>query len=243
MQSPPPAFAHLFEALGSHCGAVAEWPWPNAFAGAQARGVSHRARRLRLLDVGEIRAVYLASDRVEIYNAFAYPEPSRHAPSLALEFVRFGGKVVVAVIDLPWLEPCAAPAGWTARWRATWDSHAALPPADDPPAWFAECRSGADLFSRPTDPAAPEALVAAHGQAWQGWLEAVHGAAALAPAAASRHAAAQQHYRNHHRAHSPGLPFLQRTFGPEWTASFLREHLFGPSGTAAGPPRGPRAHG
>lgn len=219
-------FADLFAQCGQGPWVSVDQPWAAPYAAHQARGVTHRARRLRVADAGEVRVVHLVSDRAEILNAFAYPDPDRAAPTLALEFVRFGGRIVVAVIDLPWLAPGGPPPDWVSSWRDLWAQFADLPPADDPPEWFLDCRSGAELFSRPKSPGALASLHLATGLSWECWTAATFAAARMEPAHAAAHAASQQHYRDHHREHSPGRPFLVRTFGEEWTEGFL-DLLFG----------------
>lgn len=222
-------FAPLFDAAGTGPWTMQERPWPAAYATAEAKGVVHRARRAQLGQIGDLRAVHLHGARAEIVNVFVFPPPERAAPTFALEFVRFGDRIVVAVIDLPWLIPGGTPAGWQARWRATWSDFPELLPASDAPAWFEDCRSGADLFTRPTGPTAAHALDLAAATAWQGWIEAVTAAEQLPPSGVLAHRTAQQGYRDHHRAHSPGRPFLDRTFGHDWSEAFLRDCLFAPA--------------
>lgn len=182
---------------------------------------------------GELRAVHIGSPRVEIVNLFLFPWATRAAPVFAMEFVRFGPRPVVAVIDAPTVTPHAPQAAaLTAAFAAIQAARPEVHWGGEMPPWYLECRSGWDLFARPESVAELPALVSAHHAAWAAYAEQLWGAGEWAAQgdAATAHGQAVEHYKHHHCANSPGLPFLTKTFGADWTAWFTQQVLFGPPG-------------
>lgn len=175
----------------------------------------------------DVRSVYIASPRIEIINIFLYPEPQIAAPLYAMEFVTFGKKPVVAVIDLCALceNNRAIETSKTCLERAHQD-FPMLAYAEDPPAWYLECRSGNDFFIRPEKIEDFANLAACHQQVFASLLEELPHAETLSEAETLAHSAALRSYKDHHRENSPGLRFLHQTFGPEWTERLMREVLF-----------------
>ncbi len=183
-----------------------------------------RARFGAVGDRGEFRSVHIAGPRAEIVNFFFFPAPRVALPVFAMEFVAFGAKPVVGVIDLKAVTPAEA-AGARAILRAVHGAHPGLQEGDEMPAWYLECRSGDDFFTRPKSAAEFVELAAAQREVWAGLVAAMAGAGEPA-AGADDFSAAVRHYKDHHRANSPGRPFLYRTFGEEWTERFMRDWLF-----------------
>jgi hypothetical protein len=196
-------------------------PLAPGHAARTALGVHHTAHARLLPSRAEIRAVHLTGPRAEILNLFLFPAVA--APVFAMEFVAFGKKPVVAVIDAKGHEP-AGQALAARVLRAAHARHPGLPRGDDAPAWFEDCRSGDDFFVRPADLGQFGLLTTVLHEVWSELLSALP----LAAPATPRDALAVQHYKDHHRAHSPGRPFLHRTFGPEWTEDFMANMLFAP---------------
>jgi hypothetical protein len=180
---------------------------------------SRLVTRQAILPGGEWRAVAITGPRVHIVTQFLYPAPDRDLPLYAMEFVIFGRKPVVAVLDMVGL-PGTRTAGDHAR---AWLDAARpdLPQGDDPPDWYVDCRSGDDIFVRPASLDELPACDAAHDALVETWLAALPRAPALAPADAARHGPAIAAYRAHHKVHTPGLRYLRRSFGEVWTEAFL----------------------
>jgi hypothetical protein len=185
------------------------------------------ARFARLPAGGELRSVHIHGPRIEIINLFHFPAPERATPIYALEFVVFGRRPVVGVIDA---KPLNDHPHALAVWHDTLtDAHRAFPDlvrADEPPPWYEECRSGLDFFTRPEAVNGLGRLLACHAKIWSRLAAADADAPRLSADATAAHAHALAHYKDHHRLNSPGLPFLHRTFGPDWTDRFLRTALF-----------------
>ena len=204
-----------------------EWkPWPRAFRRVQAKKVELRASRHDFRRVAELRAVEIVSPRLAIVNLFAYPaEPSR-LPVFAMEFVRFGGRGIVAVIDLKWVGAGAAdPSPWSRElMHAARVAYPDLPYGDDPPGWYQECRSGDDFFLRPANREAFGTVLRVYEHVWEGYARQLE--ALAEPVSRPLPDAAVTAYKEHHRDNSPGLPFLTKTFGAAWTQRFLHEYYF-----------------
>lgn len=185
------------------------------------------ARFARLPVGGELRSVHIHGPRIEIINLFHFPAPDRALPIYAMEFVVFGRRPVVGVIDA---KPLTDHPYAKTLWQDTLsDAHAAFPDllrADDPPAWYEECRSGLDFFTRPDEINGIGRLLACHARVWSSLAAAERTAPRIPHADVAAHAQALNHYKDHHRLNSPGLPFLHRTYGTEWTDRFLKTALF-----------------
>ena len=205
---------------------------PAAFAARESAAVRLAAVRRVLPGRAEIRAVHISGPRAEIVNVFLFPALA--APVFAMEFVAFGKKPVVGVIDAKGHEPHGAALAASVL-RAAHARHPGLPRGQDAPAWFEECRSGDDFFVRPADLAQFGLLTKLLEEVWGELLEGLDSC----PAAGAPDLAAVEAYKEHHRLHSPGRPFLHRTFGEEWTEAFMREFLFAaPHALAFAPKRG-----
>ena len=185
------------------------------------------ARFARLPTGGDLRTVHIHGPKVEIINLFHFPAPDRALPVYAIEFVVFGRRPVVGVIDV---KPLSSDPWTRSLWRETMESaHASFPElgrADDPPDWYEECRSGLDFFTRPQHLDGVDQLLSCHDYVWTRLAAAEVSAPFLRGSETACHDQAIAHYKNHHRCNSPGLPFLNRSFGPEWTDRFLRTALF-----------------
>ncbi len=175
---------------------------------------------------GEWRWVCITAPKIDIVTLFFFPEAPWQLPVYAMEFVVFGDRPVVAVIDTPCLGDSAA-----CRHKAADLTHRArrattLADATDPPPWYAECRSGWDVFTRPTNPADLDQLEVVHHTLWGdlvAWLPEAEGFDANA---AAQHQRRLRDYKDHHRDHSPGWKLLMRSFGQTWSQTFLTDYLF-----------------
>jgi hypothetical protein len=200
---------------------------PDEFASNHHGDTRFTALFARLPEGGELRSVHIHGPRIEIINLFHFPAPDRALPVYAMEFVMFGRRPVVGVIDAKALAPHPYA---TTLWRRTMESARTFFPrltrADDPPGWYEECCSGLDFFTRPESADGMAALLACHAFVWRNLASAGSLAPGLDKPACAAHALALAEYKTHHRLNSPGLPFLHRTFGADWTDRFLSQALF-----------------
>lgn len=192
----------------------------------QQRGSTvFQANFQRVQDAGEFRAVYIVSPVIEIVNLFFFPLEERRSPVFAMEFVRIGPRGVVGVVDCkaaPEDPACEVASGIL---EAAHVAYPQLQNGDDPPAWYVEARSGKDFFVRPDSLEVFRDLVEAHHFVWERYVHAVL-KAPPEPSCLAQRRAFLSHYKDHHRDNSPGIPFLSKVFGIEWTQTFLRDHLF-----------------
>jgi hypothetical protein len=221
-----PLFANVPEAaIKAASGSMLQLP-PD-LSSNQRGNIIFSARFARLSSGGELRSVHIYGPRIEIINLFHFPSPNRALPIYAMEFVLFGSKPIVGVIDA---KPLHSHPFANNLWQETLtEAHAAFPDlitAEDPPPWYEECRSGLDFFTRPNTINDLQRLLDCHVLVWARLAAAEISAPLLDEYEAAAHSLALDEYKNHHRINSPGLPFLHRTFGLEWTDNFLRTALF-----------------
>ncbi|MCC5840775.1 MAG: hypothetical protein JJT96_11670 [Opitutales bacterium] len=241
VEAPHISFAPLIEEALAELppGETLERVLPPDYAAPENARMSLRARFADWLGRGSFRSVYITNGKVEVANMFFFPFGECNVSLYAMEFVRFGPKGVVGVIDLA-SDGASLSADRLGR-ELLQQTHAAFPRlinGDDPPPWYEECRSGDDFFIRPRDSADMEALCAAQSFIWKAYRKMVAGAPEINVSALADHERALAAYMDHHRIHSPGLPLLHRTFGETWTDTFLREFLFKPHSPSAAPDYG-----
>lgn len=212
----------------SAAGAAHRKPLPEVFSHARiVKGdrVTELQTTIATLDAGELRCVAIEGPKVAIVTTFFWPEADRAAAVYAMELVAFAGRPVVAVIDVIALTTADRGA---ARQLMTGRRRLGLPNAnaDDPPDWYQACRSGDDLFLRPTSMETLSVIGDLAISSLTATVESARKAPRLAAEMAIAHAAALRDYKHHHRDNSPGLTFLNRSFGEDWTRQFLDEHVF-----------------
>ncbi len=179
----------------------------------------------------DLRFMRLWSAKVEVQTLFVYPAPASAHPVLAAETVWLGSKPQILVLDTPCLAPTLE-AGWTSAMQQLLQQHH-LQNSADTPAWYADCRSGHDVFLRPSERVASQLplqpaqfdvpqqfgryaqAVVAHCQ--RAWAEPAN----LDTTQQAAHQRALSDYRRHHHQHSPGVPLMSRCFGVAWTVDFM----------------------
>lgn len=197
---------------------------PSEFSEASAKKISFQAKFYGC-SYGQLRSVYIQSPKVEIFNLFFFPKDENESPVYAMEFVRMGVRMIVAVIDVVGDPDKSSAASYATSIIAPHrERYSSIPQGDDPPEWFQECRSGCDFFVRPSGVDQMLALEKAHYAVFSSYIQ------TRAEWPNSDRIATgvtwQARYKSHHAANSPGLPFLNRTFGEDWTQEFLHQHLF-----------------
>jgi hypothetical protein len=176
---------------------------------------------------GHFRSVYICAPKIDVFSFFFYPLPHFQLPIFATEFVRLGNRPIVAVIDAKCLIPsmtCRESVVTTLQ-----QAHQSFPHlenADDPPDWYSACRSGYDFFVRPRDLPELETTMQACLHVWRDLVKIIHQHVDFGPAETETHARLIQDYKQHHRENSPGLPLLNRSFGPAWTNEYLSQYFF-----------------
>jgi hypothetical protein len=195
-------------------------------------------------------AAHITGPRAEILNVMIYPRDALRVPVFAVEYIAFGGKPRVAVVDL---QPAAGVAedghGFVltsevvaalkgrvgddgvhdGERRLAAEIRSALPGGGDLPAWAVPHFTPVCVYSRPSssDGAEMALLTEAFRLYFHTWrtlfLPRDDGRAATPSELGSEHLAA---YQRHHVEHTPGRPFLRKTYGEEWTERYLREFMY-----------------
>lgn len=197
------------------------------FSDVRVKTISFASRFYRC-PWGEQRSVYIHSPKIEIFNLFFFPNDKNASPVYAMEFVRMVNRMVVAVIDVVGNPEDQNSQSFAAGIIRPHREHCAdIAQGDDPPEWFQECRSGSDFFVRPSNLEQMITLKEAHFAILESYLAARADWPTAEIADDSQTGENwQAQYKSHHAANSPGLPFLNRTFGEDWTHAFLHNYLF-----------------
>lgn len=200
-----------------------------------------RFHDLDIPGIGTLRATDISGPRAEIFNAMLFPARPDLLPVFASEVVVFAGKVRVGVVDLQPLHgealhhrTLAVLAPVAARFAQPAES-ADLPPGGDLPDWALAHFTPHAIHTRPpTPPAAgpppcPARLLEAHLAYLDAWLDltdATPGAGAGPETDDLTPQTALADYKHHHVLNTPGLPYLGKMFGVEWTERFLAEAMY-----------------
>ncbi|MEO0797120.1 MAG: hypothetical protein AAFX93_18355 [Verrucomicrobiota bacterium] len=201
--------------------------WPDEFSSNSRGSISLTAEAIHLTHLGELRLVNIISPKICIINLFFYPQDASELPVYAMEYVRFGPKAVVGVVDMKWLPEHRTPT-WIANTMTAVSLEVGdLPRGQEMPKWYEECRSGNDFFLRPENEDDLDRSVMCHQLTWLAFLKKLsHGATRVTNNEPEICSKLVSQYKDHHRINSPGLPFLNRTFGKPWTDTFLSEFYF-----------------
>lgn len=224
---PLPAFFHEMPSQTSRTAAADPRRIDDDLAQNGKKDTRFQARFYRTPWGGDLRSVHIKGPKVEIINLFHFPDAEQALPVYAIEFVVFGKRPIVGVIDLKMLVDFEDVPEQSAQILI--EAHRRFPnltPAEDPPEWYQECRSGHDFFTRPESLDLLDDLIACHEYVWGRLCALAEAQKRLPEAWVESQRNAVQAYKDHHRINSPGLPFLNRQFGEEWTDRFLREGLF-----------------
>lgn len=202
---------------------VSPLPVPPEFAVRESANgkATLRFYDIAIRDIGRLRFTDIRGGTTEIFSAMLFPHDATRLPIFASEFVIFGKLVRAAVIDMQMLGERST--ALHAALTGLAQRYATLTATGPLPAW---CES---YFN-------PEAVFVLGGRedALDGLDAAYRDYAAQFAALACTHPSgdvlsgqtAMRAYKDHHIAHTPGLPYLERMFGIEWTARFLRDGMY-----------------
>jgi hypothetical protein len=184
-----------------------------------------------------VRCTHIHGPNVEILNVMGFPASPAHQPILATDFICYGGRPRIAVADLQplWGRDSAGVAtGLTAKLddmlRPLAESFADVRAVEELPDWCAEYFTPYCFFALPNVAAAIPRLIEAYHAYCDAWSDGWIGDSSKGEprsdlgdvAAAGR----LVEYKRHHRESSPGLSFMAKVFGAEWSESYLREFMY-----------------
>jgi len=180
-----------------------------------------------LNQLGEVRHVAIHGEKVDIINLFFYPQPKWDLPLFTMEIVVIGQRPLVGVIDIVNVLPQMSSAEKAQAILS--QAHVDFPQlhqANDLPAWYQACCSCLDFFIRPNDFEELGLFQQAYLQVWQQFIELLHAPTPLSPHQIAAHEQNINTYKHQHRDNAPGLPFMEHSFGAEWTHDYLTHYLF-----------------
>lgn len=176
---------------------------------------------MAVADKGELRWVHIYAPKINVLTLFFFPNPQWQLPVYCMEQVIFGNQPIIAMLDAVCLASMACHEkidGWLQKAH---QANPQLQQAQDTPEWFEQCRSGQDFFIRPENDHYRQMISHLHLrflESLSNWLVA---AEAFDGKLTGQHRHALQAYKNHHRIHAPGLKLMNRSFGEQWTDTYM----------------------
>jgi len=172
-----------------------------------------------------LRAAWIQSPRVEVFNAMLFPGFQVGMPVLACELLVFGGKPVVGVVDLQ--DPAGNKTASARRWgsgleRQIGDAKQRLTDGGELPAWACEHFSSGCLYVRPADFDELPVICEAFRETVGLWIR--ERVDADATPCYTPHDLA--YYKRHHVENVPASGYLEKIFGVDWACSYMRDFLY-----------------
>lgn len=181
----------------------------------------------QVADFGQLRIAHTYAPKINIIAVFFFPEYGYQLPVYSMEFVMLGQKPIIALMDTACL---SEPMSVSLRVKKIMDSaHSAYPEFSQQeimPLWFDECRSGHEFFIRPQDSSDFLTLGEIHRSLIEQLVNLFHAAEVFDKADTALHKINLETYKKHHKINSPGLRLMNRSFGEEWTNTYLTDYLF-----------------
>jgi len=182
----------------------------------------------------DVRCSSILGSTVEILNLLAFPRRPWAEPIFASQLVLFGGRpwVVVADVEPAWGDDAERTTRLLAGLRPCAASVSDLPGAGEIPEWARGIFTPYAFFSRPDDPKLIGRVAEGYRTYWnayeQLWIRPAAESVDDGDSAAIRESCHMRlaEYKEHHIQHSPGLAYLGRVFGEEWTRSFLAKFMY-----------------
>ncbi len=179
------------------------------------------------LNKGEFRLVNISSKNLDIINIFFFPNADWNIPIFAMEFVVFGAKPIVAVIDIKPILVSPIVAATAKEILIKYKTkYSAISYSDKMPDWYLECRSGNDLFIRPENLNEIFILNEFLPDLLHDYINILSSASPLNISSIKENFNSINNYKKHHKINSPGLPLLYKKFGNKWANTFLSKYLF-----------------
>ncbi|WP_394752550.1 hypothetical protein [Crenothrix sp.] len=181
----------------------------------------------QISDWGQLRIAHTHAPKINIIAVFFFPEYTYQLPVYSMEFVMLGQKPIIALMDTACLiEQMSV----TRLVKKIMDSaHAAYPEfsqQETMPLWFEECRSGDEFFIRPNDINAFATLGETHLSLIESLTNLFKSAEIFDKKQAQVHKTYLENYKIHHKVNSPGIRLMNRSFGEQWTNTYLTDYLF-----------------
>ena len=168
-----------------------------------------------------LRSTHIEGPNAAIFNTMIFPSDVDHCPVFASEIVSFGGKPQVAVIDLQPLGNARLRRDVEEKLATLADRYGELPGSGEVPDWCEDYFTTHAIFSRPKSSEYDDVLLRAYADYLQVFVDYLKAAGSCSlPDPRTRE------YKDHHVANNPGLKFLGRMFGEQWTLDFLNNAMY-----------------
>ena len=171
---------------------------------------------------GHYRRISIQTPKIEIINAFFFPNPHYQIPILALQAVILTQQPQVIIIELNVLIETLPPVSLLNTYQTVRSTVGDLLKTVEMPLWYQQCRSAQDIFCRPQNSAETQRLCHAYVEVAKHFGQWLPQATLLSEPYVKQQAQQLQSYKDFHRLHSSGLRFLQLNFGDDWATHFLK---------------------
>lgn len=197
-----------------------KWAWREGATGAAITSWLAEAT------TGEsLRAAWIQSPRVEVFNAMLYPSVAFEMPVLACELLVLGAKPVVAVVDLQ--DPAGNTTPAAQRWGSKLQAEIGhlkngLTDGGVLPEWALEHFSVGCLYARPATFDELPMVCDAVRRAVALWIR-ERKAVRRKPDYEMSDLA---YYKRHHVENVPALSYLKKIFGESWAERYMHDFLY-----------------
>jgi hypothetical protein len=192
----------------------------------ETQGSLHLNNRFFILEqIGEVRHVTIYSEKINVFNLTFYPDAKSNLPVYATEFVILSDKPVVAVIDAK----CLLDTPLSNNVRTILNSarkELEFNVNECDSNWFEQSKSGYEIFIRPQSVHQLSTLFDTHLHVWKNIIQLFENKQVAIQETIDIHKAKINAYKQHHLTNYPGIPLLRRSFGAEWTTTYLEQFLF-----------------
>lgn len=187
-------------------------------------GANLKFHDIEIEGIGQLRVTLIEGGKAQIFNAMVFPNSVERLPVFASEIVVFGGKVRVAVIDLQPLCNFIRMRYWmTEQISPLRALYSDLPQEEKMPEWCLSHFTPHSIFTRSNEEHSISRILEAYIEYLDLFVELALGTWSAKPALDCR---LLREYKDHHITHTPGLPFLGKMFGEDWTHRYLREAMY-----------------
>ncbi len=174
-----------------------------------------------------MRIAHTYAPKINIIALFFFPEPSYQLPVYSMEFVMLGEKPIVALMDMICLlQPTSVSQAVKNVMMTAHSQHLVSNHCGTLPQWFDECRSGFEFFSRPDHASDFDKLSEINVFLLEKLTQLLQAAELYDDHNSLFHKTNLDAYKTHHKANSPGLRLMNRSFGTDWTHHYLTNYLF-----------------
>lgn len=180
------------------------------------------------VSLAEARMVYIVGRNAEILNCILFSENPAVVPGLMIEIVALGNRPRLAFLDCPSPGMGQSQKSKVAQsWQGICGRYALLPRREEVPSWAVRYSPGNYLFTRLIKETLSAGLLrSAYFDYLTRWVQFTSQQAATPREILPQASQEIEDYKQEHLEHSPGIPFLEKFFGTNWTHEFMHDFLY-----------------